>query len=158
MLTGSLNEPSATTSPNPYVFIVGCPRSGTTLLERIVDAHPLLAMIHEMWWILKWYRRRLGLTPDGLVCPELVAHLLEYPKFRKKLGLGREELEGLLQDGASVSYARFMTGGFDLYGQARGKCLVGDKTPEYVQNIRRLHDPWPRARFVHLLPHGRDVH
>jgi hypothetical protein len=27
---------------NPYVFIVGCPRSGTTLLRRIVDAHPAI--------------------------------------------------------------------------------------------------------------------
>ena len=26
---------------NPYVFIVGCARSGTTLLQRMVDAHPL---------------------------------------------------------------------------------------------------------------------
>ena len=25
---------------NPYVFIVGCPRSGTTLLQRMVNAHP----------------------------------------------------------------------------------------------------------------------
>src|SRR5688500_681989 len=25
---------------NSYVFIVGCPRSKTTLLQRIVDAHP----------------------------------------------------------------------------------------------------------------------
>lgn len=25
---------------NPSMFIVGCPRSGTTLLRRIVSAHP----------------------------------------------------------------------------------------------------------------------
>ena len=33
-----------TTRLNPYVFIVGCPRSGTTLLRRIADAHPQLAV------------------------------------------------------------------------------------------------------------------
>ena len=32
---------------NPYVFIVGCPRSGTTLLQRMVDAHPQTAITPE---------------------------------------------------------------------------------------------------------------
>jgi hypothetical protein len=36
---------------NPYVFIVGCPRSETTLLQRIVDAHPHIAVVFEMHWI-----------------------------------------------------------------------------------------------------------
>jgi hypothetical protein len=36
---------------NPYVFIVGCPRSGTTLLQRIVDAHPEIAVVFETHWI-----------------------------------------------------------------------------------------------------------
>jgi hypothetical protein len=30
---------------NPYFFVVGCPRSGTTLLRRMLDAHPRLAMM-----------------------------------------------------------------------------------------------------------------
>src|SRR5215472_17428060 len=32
---------------NPYVFIVGCPRSGTTLPQRMLDAHPKIAMTPE---------------------------------------------------------------------------------------------------------------
>jgi len=28
-------------SPNPYLFVVGCPRSGTTLLQRMLDARVL---------------------------------------------------------------------------------------------------------------------
>lgn len=35
---------------NPYVFFVGCPRSGTTLLRRIGDAHPKLAIVRELHW------------------------------------------------------------------------------------------------------------
>jgi hypothetical protein len=33
---------------NPYVFYVGCPRSGTTLVQRIGDAHPQLAIHPEL--------------------------------------------------------------------------------------------------------------
>ena len=42
---------------NPYVFIVGCPRSGTTLLQRLVDAHPQIAIILESHWIPRLYGR-----------------------------------------------------------------------------------------------------
>src|SRR5919112_2633515 len=31
---------------NPYVFIVGSARSGTTLLQRMVDAHPQVAVVN----------------------------------------------------------------------------------------------------------------
>src|SRR5262249_27532261 len=70
--------------PNPYVFIVGCMRSGTTLLQRIVDSHPRLAILHELWWLVKWYKERIGMTPEGLVTPELVSRLLAFPKFTQK--------------------------------------------------------------------------
>jgi Sulfotransferase family len=36
---------------NPYVFIIGCPRSGTTLLQRIVGADPAIAVVFETRWI-----------------------------------------------------------------------------------------------------------
>jgi hypothetical protein len=32
---------------NPCFFIVGCPRSGTTLLQRVVNAHPQITVMPE---------------------------------------------------------------------------------------------------------------
>jgi hypothetical protein len=143
---------------NPFVFIVGCARSGTTLLRRVVDAHPQFAITQETHWIPDFFERRTGLTPDGLVTAELIPQLLDYPRFRK-LWVGREELEQLFEAGGPVSYARFVTGIFDLYGKGRGrgKALVGDKTPRYVRAMPTLHGLWPEAKFVHLIRDGRDV-
>ena len=45
---------------NPYVFIVGCPRSETTLLQRIVDAHPDIAVVFEAHSIPRWLEKRKG--------------------------------------------------------------------------------------------------
>jgi len=45
---------------NPYVFIVGCPRAGTTLLQRIVDTHPASAVVFETHWIPRWFEERRG--------------------------------------------------------------------------------------------------
>jgi hypothetical protein len=139
---------------NPFVFLVGCPRSGTTLLRGLVDAHSRLAIISETGWILRFYERRRGLTPEGLVTPKLIPKLLRERRFGR-LGIEQAELERLL-DG-TPAYAGFVSAIFDLYGQARGKDLVGDKCPGYVCAIPTLHALWPEAKFVHVIRDGRDV-
>jgi hypothetical protein len=138
------------------VFICGCPRSGTTLLGRLVDAHPELAVVHESRFISSWYEKRVGLTPDGEVTPALVDELARYPRYTR-LGLGREVLERLLTADPPVSFDRFVSGIFDRYGEVQGKHIVGDKTPRYVRSLPTLHALWPEARFVHLIRDGRDV-
>jgi Sulfotransferase family len=105
---------------NPYVFIVGSTRSGTTLLQRIVDAHPQIAVVHETHWITRYFERRTGLTPEGFVTPELIPKLLEYRRF-PKMKVGREELERLMNSDEPVSYSSFVSAIFDLYGQRKGK-------------------------------------
>jgi hypothetical protein len=45
---------------NPYVFIVGRPRSETNLLQRIVDTHPDIAVVFETHSIPRWLEKRRG--------------------------------------------------------------------------------------------------
>jgi Sulfotransferase family len=138
---------------NPYLFIVGAARSGTTLLRRIVDAHPQIAITRETHWItkqLKWH------APDRPVGPELMERLATEERFTR-MEVDETQLERLLARPEPVSYAKFVTAVFDLYGEARGKPLVGDKVPGYVLEIPTLHDLFPHARFVHLIRDGRDV-
>jgi len=122
----------------------------------MVNAHPLLAITPEAQWIHKYFEEQLGLTPEGLARPELICHLLEEPKFTR-WQVGREKLEALLGTNQPVSYPEFVTGLFGLYGQRKGKALVGNKTPRYVRILPTLHALWPAARFVHLTRDGRDV-
>ncbi len=146
---------------NPYLFIVGCPRSGTTLLQRMVNAHPLIAITKEsQWfdkrWITEWFEERRGLTPEGRVTSELISRMLEHPKFTR-LKIRRELFPRLAGDGQPLDYASLVTKIFDLYGKAKGKGLVGNKTPAYVRKLDLLHKLWPKARIVHLVRDGRDV-
>ena len=142
---------------NPYVFIVGCPRSGTTLLQRIVNAHPQIAITPETHWIARLFEKRKGLTPEGVVTRKLISRLLEQPGFTR-LGIGQEDLLAMIAGGRPVSYSSLVTRIFDSYGKAQGKALVGDKTPGYVRRMNTLHALWPEARFVHLIRDGRDVY
>ena len=141
---------------NPYLFIVGCPRSGTTLLRHILMAHPQITITPESHWIPIWFEERRGLTPEGMVTPELIDLLLDHPRFAR-LRIRREQLAGLMGNGHPLSYSAFVTGILDLYGRRKHKLLVGTKTPQYVRRMRTLHSLWPRAHFVHLIRDGRGV-
>lgn len=137
-------------SPNPFVFAVGCARSGTTLLTRMLDAHPRIAMTPETHWIPKFYEEGPGVTPGQL------RRLGDYHRIRK-LGLSSADLESLIDPDGQTPYAQFGSRFFDLYARRAGKPLAGDKTPSYVRVIPFLNRLWPKARFIHLIRDGRDV-
>jgi hypothetical protein len=140
---------------NPYLFVVGCPRSGTTLLRRMLDAHPELAITPETHWIPEWFEKQGG-DRNGHVTREFVQSLLRSARFMK-LKLNDDAVWTVFEDGESVPYARLVEHVFGLFGSRRGKPLVGDKTPGYTKAIPTLHRLFPWARFVHLIRDGRDV-
>ncbi len=141
---------------NPFLFIVGCARSGTTLLQRIIDAHPLVTIPPETHWIPLFFKKRIGLTPEGNVTDEFIHRLWEYPRFQG-MKIDMTELEKLFGENKQIQYADLVSKIFDLYGKKQKKSLVGDKTPPYVRNIDRLHSLFPEAKFIHLIRDGRDV-
>lgn len=143
-------------SHNPFVFVVGCPRSGTTLLKRILDAHPDLAITPETHWIPRCSRRSIGVSQDGRITADLYDYLRSYRKFAN-LRLDPVDVDRLFAHSPPLGYADFVSRIFDLYGQRSGKKLVGDKTPGYARHIGLLHELWPQAKFVHLIRDGRDV-
>jgi hypothetical protein len=142
---------------NPFLFIAGCPRSGTRLLGRLVNAHPEIAVVHEARFVPGWFVHRRGLTPDGYVTREFVDMLVDFSRF-KQFRVRRDELERLARNGGEVHYSDLVSGLFDLHGRAEGKRLVADKTPRYVRHIPTLHELWPDARIIHLMRDGRDVY
>jgi Sulfotransferase family len=136
---------------DPYLFIVGCARSGTTLVHRIVDAHPEIAITPEMHWITRQFRSR-----NGLVTPKLVSELTGHKRFAQ-FEIPRQQFEGLLGSGEALPYPTFLRRLFGLYGKIKNKPLVGNKTPAYIRRMLDLHALWPEAKFVHIIRDGRDV-
>ncbi|HMF17930.1 MAG TPA: sulfotransferase [Gemmataceae bacterium] len=142
---------------DPFVFLIGCARSGTTLLQRIVDAHPQIAITSELHWITDRLKKPgCFLAHDGRITRELAVELHGHKRFRQ-FGFSPQEFVELLDHGQPVPHLSFLNGLFGLYARKKGKPLVGNKTPAYVQHVAGMHTLWPRARFVHLIRDGRDV-
>jgi len=145
--------PTTSTGPNPYVFAVGCPRSGTTLLQRMLDNHPMLAVANDSHFIPRAIEDvPLGVDPE--LTPELVEWVRTYRRFYR-LGLD----DDAVREAASVSssYAGFVGALYSIYARVHGKELGGEKTPDYVRHLPRLHALFPDARTIHIIRDGREV-
>lgn len=144
---------------NPFAFIIGNPRSGTTLLRHILDSHSQIAFLVESAWIMNWFEKGIGLRAGGVVTPELVPLLLSKHRLFRDLDLGisAQEMYIWIQSDPELSWTKFISTLCDRYGQARGKPLVGNKTPSFVRRIQAMHELWPKTKFIHIIRDGRDV-
>lgn len=138
---------------NPYVFAVGCPRSGTTLLQRMLDHHPRLGVANDTHFIPHAIDDRSGLV-DPPLTPEHVERVRMYRRF-PRLGVSDEAVGAAARD--ALTYGQFVSALYNAWGRERGKPLAGEKTPDYVRYLPLLHGLFPFVRTVHIIRDGRDV-
>ncbi len=141
---------------NPFLFVLGCQRSGTTLLQHILDSHPQTAIMQEAGWFGTWYERGMGVTAQGFATADLIPNLLRTSK-NIDLGLSADDLLAMLRSREQFLYSDLVSAIFDSFGAARGKPLAGSKNPDYLRHLTTLHYLWPQAKFVHFIRDGRDV-
>jgi hypothetical protein len=129
--------------PLPKFFIFGYPRSGTTLLMRLVSLHPQVHCGREAHFFTH------GNDATRIFADGAIRAWLERKSNRWTAGQGLETaLVRLVAD-------------FLLEREARrlGKTVVGDKTPNSNagQAVRRLQAVYPDARLVYIVRDGRDA-
>jgi hypothetical protein len=138
----------------PFLYIVGCPRSGTTLVRRMLDAHPHLVVSRSTHWVTLPFRDPAWMLPGGRVTSAFAERLLSFRRFGK-MQLNAERVRGVAA--RAPDYPSFVSEVYGLFGEQQGKRLVGDKTPAYVRWMPLLHFLFPRCKFVHLIRDGRSV-
>lgn len=136
---------------SPAVFVVGAPRSGTTLVRLMLDAHPRLAIPHETSFV----PRALALG-DGTGREELARFLIDFPTW-PDLATSEWELRDALARVEPFTLADGLRAFYLRYAAARGKTRWGDKTPTYALDLPVIAAAFPEARFVHVIRDGRDV-
>ena len=137
----------------PYVFVVGCPRSGTTLLQRMLDHHPLLAVSNDSHFIPKTVDK-FGTAVHDQLNSDIVEFVRLYRRF-PRLGLTDEAVYSAAEQ--ATTYPEFVCHLYRAFAKQQGKPYSGEKTPDYVKRIPLLHDLFPEARFIHIVRDGRDV-
>lgn len=128
-------------------FVCGAPKSGTTWLQRILDAHPEVCCSGEGHLVDRWtaplarlmsvYNRLLQVDAEALFEGEPV-----YPPVEQS------ELDGLAR---SFIFGRLKT------RATPGVKWMGDKTPAYTHQLGALDQLFPDARYFHIVRDPRDV-
>jgi hypothetical protein len=141
------------TAPAP--FICGVPRSGTTLLRLMLDAHPEMAIPPETHFAPRLIRTLGDRTGDEARASahELITEHPRWPDF----GLDPAELRSRFAAADPFGAATALRCFFGLYADGAGKPRWGDKSPKYVRRMRLLHQTLPEARFIHVIRDGRAV-
>jgi hypothetical protein len=133
------------------IFVVGCPRSGTSLLRDLLRSHPNLSFPPESHFVPRFYRG-YG-DPASERESRRLAHRILRVRWVRGWGLGL--------DAASFahhrSYADLVDDLFGRWAAHEGKPRWGDKTPRYVLAIPTLLEVFPDARVIHIHRDGRDV-
>lgn len=138
------------------MFVVGAPRSGTTMLRLMLNSHPHIAIPFESDFIPKFHDR-LGEYGD-LQTPENLARLLDDISSQEFVRRG-----GLIRDRQAIlerrpdNYAALVASIYDVYAASEGKHRWGDKDPDNTVKMDVLWKLFPGCRFVHIVRDGRAV-
>lgn len=141
----------------PFLFIVGKGRSGTTLVRAMLTSHPDLAIPPETHFIVPLAENRKVALDGGLVDLEAFMTRLQAHPGWGRMGIPFEDLERDLTTDPPSTYSDAIRRLFELYARREGKSRYGDKSPGQVLSIDTLALLFPEARFVHVVRDGRNV-
>ena len=139
--------------PSPAPFVVGVPRSGTTLLRLMLDAHPQLTIPPETHFLPELLRtcKAGGATRERVM--EVITATKRWPDFQ----LEPSRLLRRLPADRPVKGREAARAFYAAYAESVGKPRWGDKTPVYRKNMLSIQKALPEARFIHIIRDGRDV-
>jgi hypothetical protein len=137
--------------PEVPIFVVGCPRSGTSLLRNLLRAHPRLSLPPESNFIPAFYHR-YGDPGSDEAATELATRILEAPLIQRwRIDLDPVTLR------RCRTFRDVVTGVYAAWAAREGKPRWGDKTPQYALAIPTLCEIFPGCQIVHAIRDGRDV-
>lgn len=128
------------------IFLVGCPRSGTTILQSLLASHPEIISFPES----KFF------------------HYLLYDKFADKLS---SRMEAFFQDEidrpeflrdfdasqTTQSQVSWFVRALDSLATEQNTSIWLEKTPEHIYFIEEIENFLPDAKFIHILRNGMDT-
>lgn len=136
------------------IFLVGCPRSGTTLLQSLLAAHPLVTSFPES----KFFEYLI--PADRQLAKQLG---LVSRRFRPRMGVFFEEIERpeLINELSNSPFARAYPKKFaqilDRLTAEQGKQHWVEKTPGHIFYLDDIERYLKQAKFIHLCRAGEDV-
>ncbi|AMM41430.1 protein-tyrosine sulfotransferase [Candidatus Desulfofervidus auxilii] len=140
------------------IFIVGVPRSGTTLLRMMLNSHSRIAIAPETHFFrLFWANRhKYGDLNKDNNFQKLWNDLTKCKYFGDlKLKNVQEIYEDLFN--GKRSYKAIFTKLIKEYAKQHNKTRWGEKTPGHLEYVKTILSFYPHAKMIHIIRDPRDV-
>lgn len=141
---------------NQPVFILGCPRSGTTLLAEILEPS-IYGKPFETHFITKYYKK---LQTYGDISREenftrLISDIAS-ERYVMQWGVTVDPKQ-LYRQVENFEFSTIAHHLCMLKSKRKGYALWGDKTPHYTLDLEIICHLFPGAKYLHIVRDGRDV-
>lgn len=143
-------------------FIIGSPRSGTTMLRLMMTSHRQVVVPPECGFII-WLKNHYGSwSSTDSVSSEVVERFVQDLTGCKKFDtweLSRNSLADYILASVPRSYSELCASICEVYASKLNKQAErwGDKNNFHVNHIWDLDEIYPNAKFLHTVRDGRDV-
>jgi hypothetical protein len=143
---------------NKPIFIVGVPRSGTTLLRLILNAHSRIGIATETHFLrIFWSARQKYGDLEKNCNLDAMWSDLKGSKYLKDLNLKNIEEIRLKVNNGERSYKNIFRTLLTEYAEQRGKVRWGEKTPGHLEFVEDLVAFFPDCKIIHVIRDPRDV-
>jgi len=143
--------------PRHPVFVVGMPRSGTTLLSSLLDAHPALTIAPETHYFTRCWTG----TPirDLADAERMLDRLFQQPGVQD-MELASDEQQRIrerVRDAVAPTHGDVLRALLEIYAERSGASAWGEKTPDHLRFVPEMARQFPGAVFVAITRDPRDV-
>lgn len=155
------------------IFIVGCPRSGTTLLLRMLNLHSRIQLAGESNFLMSiWGNRRLINAYQHLDSNLLPLRLQDF--FDSNIQSFADEVHGFdyspwinelefrdwmneFEHNNTKNYSNLYLSFMKVIARKRDKPIFGDKVTWYFRYVPSLLLLYPEAKIINVIRDGRAV-
>ena len=144
------------------LFILGNPRSGTSLLRLILTSHSKVLIPPECGFII-WLQNKYfdWQSSDNNLRSRREAFLKDLSESRKFeiWSLDVKLLEEIILANQPDNYGELCALVYSAYGRSREVKydIWGDKNNFHIHYLNELHSIYPKSRMLHIVRDGRDV-
>jgi hypothetical protein len=151
-------NPAESTPRDPMPVVVGCPRSGTSLLAVMLDSHSQLAVPPETAF-LRPLQALAGAGDYGLRRKFFSIVTMDRLGISNwsDLGVDKDAYWKRLAAIEPFSIAAGVREFYAMYAEHANKARWGEKTPTYVLSMPYIASLLPEAHFIHIIRDARDT-
>lgn len=141
-------------------FIIGCQRSGTTLLRLMLNGHSKIAIPEEGGFWKPLLNRFKG-NPEKKIKGSELKNYLKYIENNTQFQMWKldpKETINKIREQSICTLGELMSAFYHDYAIIYKKNIWGDKTPSFFRMVAVLDELFPLTKFIHLVRDGRDIY